>query len=828
MYLHLYLLSPFHFHTARKKLYYLMTRASSSSKRSSGTGTSRGRGTYASHACNVCRAKRVKCDEVKPVCGFCQTSGRNDECSWTGESARRPRTEAHYEALRKRADALKAYADLLESLLEKCRREHGGVSEESMSYLQFRPPDAGNAILENEIPPLHDDGSDANQVEGEDITLEICVPTRNLKLEDSQLVFYGIAAPFRLDQTPAKSRATSRLPDIDDLKKSHVLQITDGDGSHYDPDFDWSRYLPSAVPLDRKEHDRVLDLLFKFFTPWCFRIVPALFLRDMHRALSVPRHQTPPRTVHYSPMLHNALVALATAFSDDPRIRDFKSRKYFADEAKRRWEDECQKPNISVVQALSILSSFHSTNGDQTIGYMYFGLSARIGQALGLSFDSSQWVEAGLISNDDMMDRNWAYWTTFTEDVCWSVYVGRDFCVPLPAERHVPVPFVDSEFDETPWHYPPANIPPQPNFLSRTLAATCELMMIARQVMDVISGLNIAVTRQEISDEIISKIDLQLHEWKSRLSPEVDITISNKSSATPHRLMLHLAFWWIFILLHRPFFHRRKRGSDGDIDHVKMCKRASENVMELLLVWRSLYTLRYVPMTLVQVLFSAGTVYLLLAGKAASGLRVAKKDLERFSSQADLCVDYLNEIGKSWSSATKIGGILSNLSHRQLDPLLEKRSAKRASKQAKQETKIEMEADIETPPATQSEEGSSESGSYQNSASPILAEVSHPQSQWFPVQNYHMSSAHSHNSNNLGSLAVSGMLGGEPFGIEPFVPDYNMGSYNGYSSMPNSNSSVDNAFGPQDYMVTPSEFYGTYDAGTQRLWDILQRHHSTM
>ncbi len=72
-------------------------------------------------------------------------------------------------------------------------------------------------------------------------------------------------------------------------------------------------------------------------------------------------------------MLHNALVALATAFSDDPRVRDFKSRKYFADEAKRRWEEECRTPNISVVQALSILSSFHSTNGDQTIGYMYFG-----------------------------------------------------------------------------------------------------------------------------------------------------------------------------------------------------------------------------------------------------------------------------------------------------------------------------------------------------------------------------------------------------------------------------------------------------------------------
>lgn len=95
----------------------------------------------------------------------------------------------------------------------------------------------------------------------------------------------------------------------------------------------------------------------------------------MYRALRVPRSQTPPKTAHYSPMLHNALVALASAFSDDPRIRDIKSRQYFANAAKNFIEDECQKPNISVVHALSILGSYHSSQGDQTLGYIYFGES---------------------------------------------------------------------------------------------------------------------------------------------------------------------------------------------------------------------------------------------------------------------------------------------------------------------------------------------------------------------------------------------------------------------------------------------------------------------
>jgi hypothetical protein len=72
-------------------------------------------------------------------------------------------------------------------------------------------------------------------------------------------------------------------------------------------------------------------------------------------------------------MLHNALIALATAFSDDPRVRDIQFRQFFARKAKSYIDTECHRPNISVVNALSILGSFHSSLGDQTLGYLYFG-----------------------------------------------------------------------------------------------------------------------------------------------------------------------------------------------------------------------------------------------------------------------------------------------------------------------------------------------------------------------------------------------------------------------------------------------------------------------
>lgn len=80
-------------------------------------------------------------------------------------------------------------------------------------------------------------------------------------------------------------------------------------------------------------------------------------------------------------MLHNALMALGLALLDEPRFKDLETRKCYANTAKRLIEAECQKPDLSVVHALSILGSFHSSQGEQTLGYLYFGMSVRMSQA---------------------------------------------------------------------------------------------------------------------------------------------------------------------------------------------------------------------------------------------------------------------------------------------------------------------------------------------------------------------------------------------------------------------------------------------------------------
>lgn len=72
-------------------------------------------------------------------------------------------------------------------------------------------------------------------------------------------------------------------------------------------------------------------------------------------------------------MLHNSIFSVAAAFSDDPYIRDINFRDLFAHKAKSYMDQDCEKPNICLVMALSVLASYHATKGEQSLGYLYFG-----------------------------------------------------------------------------------------------------------------------------------------------------------------------------------------------------------------------------------------------------------------------------------------------------------------------------------------------------------------------------------------------------------------------------------------------------------------------
>jgi hypothetical protein len=74
-----------------------------------------------------------------------------------------------------------------------------------------------------------------------------------------------------------------------------------------------------------------------------------------------------------------------------------------------------------------------------------------------------------------------------------------------------------------------------------------------------------------------------------------------------------------------------------------------------------LYALRYVPIMWIQIVYSAGTIFLLAAAQASSGSRIAVQSLSHSLSQVELCIQYLSEAGKSWQTARHVKEILQKL-----------------------------------------------------------------------------------------------------------------------------------------------------------------------
>jgi hypothetical protein len=163
--------------------------------------------------------------------------------------------------------------------------------------------------------------------------------------------------------------STSRMHEI---KPMYKLEVEPGMGpSEYKWDIFLARDENGQSLITRHEHDVALDRLFRFFGSWTLRIIPHFFLRDLAIATSAPEPK--PLTNHYSPMLHNVVVALALSFSDNELLRERELREKFVIEAKSRLDSEVRRPALSGVQSLAMLSSFYSGQGEQSLGFMYFG-----------------------------------------------------------------------------------------------------------------------------------------------------------------------------------------------------------------------------------------------------------------------------------------------------------------------------------------------------------------------------------------------------------------------------------------------------------------------
>lgn len=153
-----------------------------------------------------------------------------------------------------------------------------------------------------------------------------------------------------------------------------------------------------------------------------------------------------------------------------------------------------------------------------------------------------------------------------------------------------------------------------------------------------------------------------LEKWLDSIPDELRLPTSGRVEriVPSHILSLHAFHCFILILLHRPWFaaYDPSASDPGPDGSVAKCERAAAKVLSILQLWRRCPGLRYSPITLGQVAFSAGTVHLLSASHCAS------KQSRKFKACIEAvqqCITALREMGETLKCAAVSANTLQKL-----------------------------------------------------------------------------------------------------------------------------------------------------------------------
>lgn len=256
---------------------------------------------------------------------------------------------------------------------------------------------------------------------------EISGKMGELRLENGAIRFIG-----------GTSNLIYLTPEDDDYHETQA----EGVQQSADPILSWTN-----VTKDKEIILHLLNMYLSWHYPYFTTLSRSLFIQDFGLGKpSVP----PKRTMYCSSLLVNAMLALGCHFTNspagcaDPNDPSTKGDAFFA-EAKRLIveNDEYEKPRLTTIQALALMSVREAGCGREAKGWVYSGMSFRMALDLGLNLDSDGMTTAG---SKDAMDerekdaRRVTFWGCFLFDKCWSNYLGR---LPQLPASNITVPKFD-------------------------------------------------------------------------------------------------------------------------------------------------------------------------------------------------------------------------------------------------------------------------------------------------------------------------------------------------------------------------------------------------
>ncbi|KAI1462030.1 fungal-specific transcription factor domain-containing protein [Annulohypoxylon moriforme] len=597
-----------------------------------------------STACIACRRRKSKCDGALPSCAAC-ASVYGTECVYDPNSDHRRKG-----VYREKVDSMKAQNSTLQILIEAIlNAEEDDVPE---IVKRIRTCDSLDAVAESilkqeefssgrgveEEDELENDYTTDMPIEGE---RDLARKMGELRVENGSTRFIG---------------GTSHLIHWDiHGTPNPEYECRNANATDVDPITSWS-----DVTKDPDVVKHLLNMYFNWHYPYFTTLSRSLFYGDFLKGRS---NISPNKTAYCSPLLINAMLALGCHFTDAACAYatagdSWTKGDHFFAEAKRLIvdHDEYERPRLTTVQALALMSVREAGCGREAKGWVYSGMSFRMAQDLGLNLDIGGLKSDNENLNEREIDaRRVTFWGCFLFDKCWSNYLGRlpqlpknSFSVPkydvFPDEDAEPwCPYTDTGFDE------PAKQPSRTRTIGLQLSKLCEissdllLFFYHPNHIGRSSGKSVELKK-------LSELHRRLEDWRKELPKELE----PKEGQLPNVILMHMFFHLQYIHLFRPFLKYSPATSPlpPHVSPRRICTANAGAISKLMRLYKKLYNLRQICNIAVYMLHSACTIHILNLPE-----KTARRDIIHG-------VKHLEEIAEDWLCGRRTLSIISVLARK--------------------------------------------------------------------------------------------------------------------------------------------------------------------
>ncbi|KAF9583190.1 hypothetical protein BGW38_010067, partial [Lunasporangiospora selenospora] len=321
----------------------------------------------------------------------------------------------------------------------------------------------------------------------------------------------------------------------------------------------------------------LINLYFRFVYPFAPVIVRSKFIQRLQARDRSPQFL----------LLLNAIFALASRFSDDPSLRTDPSKPEtagvkFADRAKEILDALYDLPDITCVGALVLMAFQQFGTGNAYRAWIFVGLAVRMAQHIGLHRNC---LKLGKMSASDREERNRVWWSCFMADRIISVSFGRPQGI---TEHDVDAIYPEGfEEDQTDFMLDGATIVisgPSPRADKNFVYLASLMRILGRVMVSLYSPLSKASslsTSSMTNPAPLEQLDKELTDWLLTLPPHLQFRSVQQEPGT-FVCTLHMTFYAVLILLHRPYSHQSSHKSTNDpAISLSICTSAANNIIEM-------------------------------------------------------------------------------------------------------------------------------------------------------------------------------------------------------------------------------------------------------